>query len=779
MNTQEHKTRKRRFWSFSLTLVFLLCSVMPMTALAAEYYVNNKEGQTGFSTNDVLQVGDTIKANGGENSVSTTIMYTNLSKNGTNLKTASLGSGGTMTLLPYSGAGEGSAFPNATDGTNFVGWKITSIENKTGEDAKDKTYKMTVQAIAKPKVTLSATRTNVGSATVEIKSDKAFTAYQYIISDNKPDTNAWNDVTSTSVGDNAVKTHTVSVTPPQNSSWEKTTTPKVWIRVKDKDEFKSEAENTSTDSVSTLDAGGSNETVPLTGQEIWSDPVAITIDEFKDITVDPKILNFSTTAGIPTSQTVTVTNHTNQKLYLTASYKEEDNQTSNNDVYTFTWSNYLSNDTAVGIVNGKSENGNGNTTTLTIQPKDVFTTGTRKGTISIQYTSTAPSSDGGTGDSADSSGGGGVVTQSLSLLNLNSGISTLDDSEGGNADTTISGSTSINVTFIVNPAGGGGGGGGGSSVTKYTLTYDTNGGEDMKATRHEKNTTVNLSKKIPTRDGYTFVGWFADEALTEPITSVKMTKNTTVYAAWSGGDNPLNPDDPNGNGGGNGVPGALNGKDHIAYMNGYEDGTIKPNQNITRAEAATLFFRMLNEDVRTANYSTVSPFTDVNEGDWFNIAVATMAKMGILKGRTADTYAPNEPITRAEFATICARFDTSNPDTGEVGFTDLTGHWAEADVLRAAALGWVEGYEDGTFRPDAFITRAEVITMMNRLLCRLPETVEDLLEGMKTWPDVAETDWFYLAIQEATNGHTYLYKDQDNHERWLELTDDTIPGENI
>lgn len=749
MNTQEHKTRKRRFWSFSLTLVFLLCSVMPMTALAAEYYVNSKEGQTGFSTDDVLRAGDTIKANGGENSVSTTIVYTSLS-NGTTSKTASLGSAETTTLLPYSG--KSGAFPSATDGTNFVGWKITSTENNTGED-KDKTYKMTVLAIAKPKVTLSETRTNVNSATVAISSDKAFTAYQYIISDaTSADSLDWtgNSVKSGTVSGDNVMTTNIAIT--NNDSWSKNTRPKVWIKVKDKDGFKSPQNDS---------------------KAIWSNPVAITIDEFKDIIVDPTSLGFSTTAGNPVTQTVKVTNYTDQKLYLTASYTEGDNQALSNDVYTFTWSNYLDNDATVGIVNGKSENGNENTTTLTIQPKDVSTTGTHNGTISIQYTSVTPSSGGGTDDSADSSGGGGVATQSLSLLNLNSRISLLDNTA------PISGNTSIEVVFTVNPAGGGGGGGGGSSVTKYTLTYDTNGGEDMKATRHEKNTTVNLSKKIPTRDGYTFVGWFADEALTEPITSVKMTKNTTVYAAWSGGDNPLNPDDPNGNGGGNGVPGALNGKDHIAYMNGYEDGTIKPNQNITRAEAATLFFRMLNEDVRTANYSTVSPFTDVNEDDWFNIAVATMAKMGILKGRTADTYAPNEPITRAEFATICARFDTSNPDTGEVGFTDLTGHWAEADVLRAAALGWVEGYEDGTFRPDAFITRAEVITMMNRLLCRLPETVEDLLEGMKTWPDVAETDWFYLAIQEATNGHTYLYKDKENHERWLELTDNTEPGENI
>lgn len=211
MNTQEHKTRKRRFWSFSLTLVFLLCSVMPMTALAAEYYVNSKEGQTGFSTDDVLRAGDTIKANGGENSVSTTIVYTSLS-NGTTSKTASLGSAETTTLLPYSG--ESGAFPSATDGTNFVGWKITSTEDNTGED-KDKTYKMTVRAIAKPKVTLSETRTNVNSATVAISSDKAFTAYQYIISDaTSADSLDWtgNSVKSGTVSGDNVMTTNIAIT---------------------------------------------------------------------------------------------------------------------------------------------------------------------------------------------------------------------------------------------------------------------------------------------------------------------------------------------------------------------------------------------------------------------------------------------------------------------------------------------------------------------------------------------------------------------------------------
>lgn len=769
MNTQEHKTRKRRFWSFCLTLVFLLCSVMPMTALATEYSIgatsSNDFGY--FEPDDILRANDVIKTPNNDNSFKVQYLdYEGATSNLYNSTPPSDSGANTYKLLNYN-----AVFPSG-DSSKFAGWKViektyySRSSNNNNNNANSNLLKL--QAVAKPVVSDNGTtRDSVTSATVKFESTKLFVAYQYIISDDTSAQNNldWSKATKgTNISDNTNDdtAGSFTITAPEDSPWNEKTKLKVWIKVQDKDKFKSEAENTSQGGANTLD--DTDEVAPSTGKEIWSDPVAITIGEFEAITVEPTELSFSTPAGTSTSKIVKVTNHTDKTLYLTASYIPNQDQPDN--LYTFTWGNDSASG-STGTVNGKSN------TTLNISSNASVPVGTYGGKIVVTYNETNPN---GNTDSDNSD----ATTQSLSLLNLNSGISMLDDLSGGDstapAGSSITGTKNIPTIFTVTPAGGGGGGGS-SSTTKYTLTYDTNGGKAMKAERYEKNTNVGLSKKIPTRDGYTFVGWFEDEALSKgPIDSVTMKKDTTIYAAWAGGT-PLNPDDPNGNGGGNGVPGALNGKDHIAYMNGYEDGTIKPNKNITRAEAATLFFRMLNEDVRAANYSTVSPFIDVNEDDWFNIAVATMAKMGILKGRTADTYEPNEPITRAEFATICARFDTNNPDTSEVGFNDLAGHWAEADVLRAAALGWVEGYEDGSFRPDAFITRAEVITMMNRLLCRIPETVEDLLDGMKTWPDVAETDWFYIAIQEATNGHTYLYKDQENHERWLELTDDTEPGE--
>lgn len=165
-----------------------------------------------------------------------------------------------------------------------------------------------------------------------------------------------------------------------------------------------------------------------------------------------------------------------------------------------------------------------------------------------------------------------------------------------------------------------------------------------------------------------------------------MTSNKTVYAGWEETD----------------VPGMLNGEDHYAYVVGYEDGTVRPGGNISRAEVATIFFRLLQDQVRQENLTTDSAFADVGAGDWYNTAISTMAELGILRGRTPDTFVPNAPITRAEFAAICARFDTGENADGAT-FPDLAGHWAKEEVERAVSLGWIMGYEDNTFRPDKAI----------------------------------------------------------------------------
>lgn len=163
-----------------------------------------------------------------------------------------------------------------------------------------------------------------------------------------------------------------------------------------------------------------------------------------------------------------------------------------------------------------------------------------------------------------------------------------------------------------------------------------------------------------------------------------MTSDKTVYAGWRQAT----------------VPGMLNGDDHFAYVIGYTDGTVRPLNNISRAEVATIFFRLLQDEIRDGNLTDVNTFADVTAEMWCNKPISTMAALGIVKGRSAELFDPDAPITRAEFATICARFDTS-VDHGASNFTDIAGHWAEADIERAATLGWIKGYTDGTFRPSS------------------------------------------------------------------------------
>ena len=287
--------------------------------------------------------------------------------------------------------------------------------------------------------------------------------------------------------------------------------------------------------------------------------------------------------------------------------------------------------------------------------------------------------------------------------------------------------------------------------TRYTLHYESNGGTAYKDERYSSGTKVTLDK-TPTRESYTFTGWYADKELTQKISSIKMTSEKTVYAGWKAST----------------VPDMLNGDDHYAYVVGYSDGTVRPNANISRAEVATIFFRLLKKEVRDGNLTTENIFADVTNGQWHNKAISTMAKLGIVKGRRADRLDPDASITRAEFAAICARFNTK-PVENSSSFSDISGHWAENEIERAAAFGWISGYPDGTFRPDARITRAEAMTMINRVLCRMPQSESDLLDSMVTWPDNKPSDWHFLAVQEATNSHDFNRQGEVG-ESWTKLT---------
>ena len=228
--------------------------------------------------------------------------------------------------------------------------------------------------------------------------------------------------------------------------------------------------------------------------------------------------------------------------------------------------------------------------------------------------------------------------------------------------------------------------------------------------------------------------------------------------------------------GDNDGPSGLNTEDHFSYVVGYEDGMVKPQRSITRAEVATIFYRLLEDDVRDDYDTTRNNFSDVTSDSWYNQTVSTLASMGILKGYEDGTFRPNASITRAEFAAIATRFFEETGATYEPGtFTDVTGdEWFAGAIMDAVNLGLIGGYEDGTVRPNNNITRAEACAIVNRTLGRVPDA-DHLLpaDEMTTWPDNPSSAWFYADMQEATNGHEYEWITEDGNkiEEWTDILD--------
>ena len=316
----------------------------------------------------------------------------------------------------------------------------------------------------------------------------------------------------------------------------------------------------------------------------------------------------------------------------------------------------------------------------------------------------------------------------------------------------------------------------------YTLTYDVTGDLPEGYTAPAKQTLVKGSSytvaDVPasvsgSKDGvngtFSFNGWKKDDG-TVLTGEQQLTADLTLHGVWtftkksSGGGGSRKPtvtipDD---------VPTGLNGDDHYAYIVGYPDSTVRPQNGITRAEVATIFFRLLTDETRNANSTKSNSYSDVAAGAWYNHAVSTLSAMGIVKGDSHGKFNPNAPITRAEFAAIAARFD-DKANTTAVDFSDIASHWAKDEISAAANNGWINGYTDGTFRPNNKITRAEAMTLVNRVLKRLPETAEDLHNDMIKWSDNSDTSaWYYLAVQEATNSHYYDIK-ENKYEKWSKL----------
>ena len=307
--------------------------------------------------------------------------------------------------------------------------------------------------------------------------------------------------------------------------------------------------------------------------------------------------------------------------------------------------------------------------------------------------------------------------------------------------------------------------GGSADIVVYVPFKDYKTGETLKYVVVPITSIPEVGDKP--NSGYRAGSWD-----TTPVGNAKVEKDTVftyTYAKKSS----------SGGGGGGGshkptviipddVPTGLNGDDHYAYIVGYPDSTVRPQNGITRAEVATIFFRLLTDETRNANSTKTNSYSDVAAGAWYNHAVSTLSAMGIVKGDSQGKFNPNAPITRAEFAAIAARFD-DKANTTAVDFSDIASHWAKNEISAAANNGWINGYTDGTFRPNNKITRAEAMTLVNRVLKRLPETAEDLHNDMIKWSDNSDTSaWYYLAVQEATNSHYYDLK-ENKHEKWSKL----------
>lgn len=342
---------------------------------------------------------------------------------------------------------------------------------------------------------------------------------------------------------------------------------------------------------------------------------------------------------------------------------------------------------------------------------------------------------------------------------------TITASLTGTSHTDRGGYTKLDVTYTGAPSAvtatakkPSSGTGPAEEKTKYTLTFDVDGNTSKIASvRKTKGTVLKTADfQTPYKDGYTFKGWFLDKELTKAVgATLTLNADTTVYAAFAKSE-PLPV-----------IAEKLETIDHFAYVSGYPDGTVRPEANVTREETAMIFYRLLKSGYRATVESKTNNFSDVAADRWSNDAISTLVNAGIFSGYPDGTFNPSEAITRAEFATIVAKL-AGVDETATQNFTDLNGHWAAKYVATAVKLGWIAGYDDGTFRPDGKITRAEAMTLVNRILYRYVNEAGQHADTIK-WPDNTSAKWYYYAVQEATNGHDYSRQEDGVNETWTGL----------
>ncbi len=318
---------------------------------------------------------------------------------------------------------------------------------------------------------------------------------------------------------------------------------------------------------------------------------------------------------------------------------------------------------------------------------------------------------------------------------------------GENPSETGTISATVNLSATSSPGSSSG------SVSSTSVTFNVDGDTSLVKPMNRVNLVKFNQLPQPTKPGYTFDGWYYDSAHTKKVEGdVKVNGNITLYGHF--------------------ISNILDSEDHFAYIIGYPDGTVRPSNYISREEVTTVFYRLLRErnaiDLSTAE----NIFTDVSLERWSAKAILSMANAGFVKGYEDGSFGPEKYITRAEFATMATRYATLT-ENKDLSFTDISGHWAEEYINKAANAGWVNGYEDGSFGPQKYITRAEVMTIINRMLTRYVDE-EGLHADTKRFTDMDGSEWYYYNVLEATNSHNYERREDGRLEKWTEITPNRI-----
>ena len=311
------------------------------------------------------------------------------------------------------------------------------------------------------------------------------------------------------------------------------------------------------------------------------------------------------------------------------------------------------------------------------------------------------------------------------------------------------------ITILVPSVGPGGGGGVVVKAPEVNFYIYGDKYEDATVIKSGNKVIVDIDKVIPpAKEGMTFDGWYTDEAFTTKLTGEQtFLKDTNLYGKYVVTS----------------APSVFEDGYHKVYIHGYPDGTVQPNGMITREEVVTALYRLLKDEVKAQVTTTENDFPDVEAERWSVTEVSSMANAGYVNGYEDGTFRPGNAITRAEFAAIMLRFFADDEKANNVNpYTDITGHWAEGSIISAYVKNLFIGYPDGTFKPDAYITRAEAMTVINRITVRKPHK-DGFVEGHIDWPDISENDWYYNDVIEATNSHDFIRIDSLMTEDWTEL----------